>query len=84
MERQQLLLQRAGALPILEADEPGAGVGELVALWSLKMMVRGAISAGATAVTAATSFRRNSCAEAAPGDASAQDGKEGGRWFASQ
>ena len=32
MERQQLLLQRAGALPILEADEPGAGVGELVAL----------------------------------------------------
>jgi hypothetical protein len=32
VERQQLLLQRARALPILEAHEPGARVGELVAL----------------------------------------------------
>src|SRR5215204_6227987 len=42
------------------------------------MIVRGAISAGATAVTAATSFSRNSCAEAAPAEASARTARKAG------
>src|SRR6187200_1505390 len=42
------------------------------------MMVRGGISAGATAVTAATSFSRNSCAEAAPAEASASTARRAG------